>query len=76
MGKGSLQLFAHSASGVVVMVEGFAVVVSAAAAKASKAERARMLNFMLSRKVARMIKSVKEKVLVSIDRYGSKEWQM
>lgn len=35
------------------MVEGLAVVVSAAATKASKAERARMLNFMLSESVLR-----------------------
>lgn len=51
--KGSLQLFVHSISGVVVMIEGFTVVVSAAAVKASKAERARMLNFMLSESVFR-----------------------
>lgn len=35
------------------MIEGFTVVVSAAAVKASKAERARMLNFMLSESVFR-----------------------
>lgn len=51
--KGSLQLFAHSTSGVLVMIEAFAVVVSAAAATASKAERARKLNFMSNNKVAR-----------------------
>lgn len=51
--KGSLQLFAHSISGVVVMVEGLTVVVSAAAVKANKAERARMLNFMLIESVLR-----------------------
>ena len=50
--KSSLQLFAHSTSGVLVMIEGFAVVVSAAAT-ASKAERARTLNFMLNNIVAR-----------------------
>lgn len=53
MRKGSLQLFAHSISGVVVMVEGLTVVVSAAAVKANKAERARMLNFMLIESVLR-----------------------
>lgn len=51
MRKGSIQLLAHSTSGVEVIVEGFAVVVSAAAATASKAERARMLNFILSKRV-------------------------
>lgn len=51
--NGNLQLFAHSISGVVVMVEGLTVVVSAAAAKANKAERARMLNFMLGESVLR-----------------------
>lgn len=42
-----VHFFAHSTSGEVVMTEASAVEVSAAAAKASMAERARMLNFIL-----------------------------